>query len=592
MRFILLLMLTLVAVRAEQAPVPLFEYRVLQSAFRKSPTNTDAVVAETLRNILPEDIRPWTAVSLSLSVAGWNYKDGDTPLEFCKRFDRQGVKFFVEIADPGIPDPPTQRRWFTAAELREIFAACTNCAGADTGETFWAFTGKDNPKISTWLLDVLRACADNRRLFILGEGTWNTGHWTKFLFQHRDELRADGLGRWLVPMHKNTKPWATFQNVGILQGAWMSGLVENYGMWNDQWNWTYSSFGNAGEFPAYDKKDENVRKIPYTFFLRQWLWAISQGAAINATEDPMCFSREGKANSTFTKYLHPFIKGVGEHHIVPRKSAVLAKTRAMIDPFGTYETSKGTWTYDPKVLFPTYLDEPVKFAPKSYDPFTVLFRNTYGFSAAYNGTNAAGRMFPREPSLPDRLTRETMPDTARCYAVPILAHPEERAPAGMKTLRLADLRTDAAVKAAYASTNTDDNEAYAVEVDDSFFVLNGNENIDQDQHFKLPLGGAALLAMEGELPFQNLIFGKREGRDKFWFQTNGYHGDGKTFGQRYVCTPKPTVLTFTASREPKITVEGPAARMTIVKPWDVKTRTLTLSFDHADGAVNFTIGSE
>jgi hypothetical protein len=580
------------SVCAAEPPVPLFEYRVLQSAFRKSPTNTDAVVAETLRNILPEDIRPFAAVSLSLSVAGWNYRDGDTPLEFCKRFDRQGVKFFVEIADPGIPDPPNHRRWFTAAELREIFAACTNCAGADTGETFWAFTGKDNPKISTWLLDVLRACADNRRLFILGEGTWNTGHWTKFLFQQRDELRTNGLGRWLVPMHKNTKPWATFQNVGILQGAWMSGLVENYGMWNDQWNWTYSSFGNAGEFPPYNKKDENVRKIPYTFFLRQWLWAISQGAAINATEDPMCFSREGKANSTFTKYLHPFIKGVGEHRIVPSKAAVLAKTRAMIDPFGTYETPAGQWSYDPKIFFPTYLDAPVKFAPKSYDPFTVLFRNTYGFTPAYEGTNAAGRMFPREPALPDRLTRETMPNTARCYAVPILTHPDERAPAGMKTLRLAELRTDAAIQAAYATMNADDNEAYAVEVDDSLFVLNGNENLDRDQRFKLPLGGDVLLAMEDALPFQNIIFGKREGRDKFWFQTNGYHGDGKTSGQRYACTPKPTVITFTAAREPKVSVEGPASRLTIAKPWDAASRTLTLSFDHADGAVNFTISSD
>jgi len=571
---------------AAGSPEPLFHYRVLINSFRKDPANTPERVAADLKKIVPDDIRRWAVVSLEMSV-NYNYLNGDTPLEFARRFDKQGYRFILEIADPMV------RRVLNPPELREIFAACPNCIGVDTGETFWAFTGGDNQKMDDWLIDVLRACAENRKYFILGEGTWNRGHWTRFFYKHYDELSSKKLGQWLVAMHKNTKPWATLENVSALHGAWVTGLVGNFGIWNDQWAWTYSSFGHAGELPPYNKADQNVRKIPYTFFLRQWLWGISQGATYSSTEDPMTFTRDARVNSSFDKYLHPFIKGIGEHHITPSRKAVLEKTRALIDPFGVYKTSKGDWNYDPLTVFFSYLDEPTAFAPRSYDPFTVLFRNTYGFDDGYKGTFAAGKMFPKEPSLPDRLTRETIPNTGRYYGLPILPHPALKAPPGMATVKLAEVRTDAAVKKAFDALYPADpygSAAYAVEVDNSFFVINGNENADIDQPFKMKLGDGVMKSMEGKLSFQNILFGKREGADRFWFQTNGYHGDGKTPGQRYDCIPKPTVITFVSEKKPVVRVEdGRQSEMTTVKPWDAESQTLTLRFDHAKGAVNFTI---
>lgn len=571
---------------AADSPQPLFHYRVLINSFRKDPANTPERVAADLKAVVPDDIKPWAVVSLELSVK-YNYLDGDTPLEFAKRFDKQGYRFFLEIADPFV------RIVINPPQIKEIFAACPNCIGVETGETFWAFTGGDNPKMDNWLLDVLAACAENQKYFILGEGTWNRGHWTRFFYKHYEALVTRELGQWLVPMHKNTKPWATLQNVGALYGAWVTGLVGNFGIWNDQWNWTYSSFGHANEFPPYVKADQNVRKIPYPWFLRQWLWGISLGATFNSTEDPMTFSRDAKVNSSFTKYLHPFIKGIGEHHITPSRRAVLAKTKTIVDPFGTYSTAKGSWTYDPLTVFFTYLDEPTPFAPKSYDPFTVLFRNTYGFYEGYSGTTAASRMFPKEPALPDRLTRETLPNTSRYYGLPILPHPAAKAPAGVQAVKLASIRTAAAVQKVFDPLYPADpfgTLAYAVEVDDSFFILNGHENMDIDQVFKMKLGDGALKFMSGDLPFQNLIFGKREGADRYWFQVNGYNGDDVTPGQRYRCAPKPTEVTFTCDKNPVVTVaDGKEKCMTIAKPWDENSKTVTLSFDHADGAVNFRI---
>src|SRR4051812_19391712 len=78
----------------------LFNYRLLVNSFRKAPENPPERVAEDLKVLVPDDIRPWTTISLVLSASGYNSLDGDTPLEFAKRFDRQGYRFLVEIADP------------------------------------------------------------------------------------------------------------------------------------------------------------------------------------------------------------------------------------------------------------------------------------------------------------------------------------------------------------------------------------------------------------------------------------------------------------------------------------------------------------
>jgi hypothetical protein len=163
----------------------------------------------------------------------------------------------------------------------------------------------------------------------------------------------------------------------------------------------------------------------------------------------------------------------------------------------------------------------------------------------------------------------------------------------MAIVKLAEVRTDAAIKRVFDTLYPADpygSVAYAVEVDDSFFVINGNENMDRDQFFKMKLGDGVLNTMEGKLPFENIIFGKREGTDRYWFQTNGYRGDGVTPGQRYVCTPKPTAITFTCAKNPVVAVEdGKQARMTIIAPWIEQTKSLTLSFEHTDGAVSFRI---
>jgi len=578
---------------------PLFVVRRFMNVLRNDPSNTQAKMEEQMRVTIPEDIREYTAISLQLSYCNYHRFPGiDTPLALCQRFDKLGYPYFIEIADPGFKEEGKSRKVLNPKEIEEIFLNTRHCRGIETGETFWGYSGGDNPALSAWLMELLKICARHRKYFILGEGTWHYGHWTHFLNDHYAELLENRAGHYLIPAYKNTKPWAAHQTVSSIYGAWVTGVVKHYGLWNDPFVWMYSSFGHAGEMPAAGdyKKQANQAKMPYTFFLRQWLLGISQGATCSFAEHDMATTREGSVNDNFTRYLHPFIKGIGEHRMVPSREAVLKKTRAIINPFGTYQTRNGPYAYDPGNLFLTYLDDPVPFKPKSYDPFTVLYRNTYGFAPEYDTFEAAGKMFPKVPTLPDRLTRDTLPNSSRYYAIPIMPMKESQVPAGMKVLNLAELRSDQAVCEIYNTLYPDNpagSTAYAVEVDNSFFVLNSSENTDVDQHYVFNLAHDphdAITALSGDIGFQNILFGKREGRDDYWFQANGYVGDNKTEGQRYVCQPKPTVITFTCSRKPVIRAEqGVGGELVVVQEWTPQNKQITISCNHAKGAVNFRV---
>jgi hypothetical protein len=97
--------------------------------------------------------------------------------------------------------------------------------------------------------------------------------------------------------------------------------------------------------------------------------------------------------------------------------------------------------------------------------------------------------------------------------------------------------------------------------------------------------------MSGRIGFQNLIFGKREGHDRYWFQANGYVGNGTTPGRLYVCDSKPTTISFHCLRKPSITAEdGVGGKLTITREWDPEAGIVTVTCDHAGGAVNFRIG--
>jgi len=591
---------------------PKFHFYGLLYAARNNGATTEQLAAQ-LNEIIPVDLRENMSISLG-NTGAWNYLtskndynigNGDNYLEFCKRFNKQGIKFNFEIADPGFNTWPDNfqipnydnngvridRFSFSIAQIDSVFRTCSNCVGVKTGEVFWAFE-----KNKDWLINILKVCKKYDKKAYISEGVWLDSHWMKFFYQYYNELYVEGLGAYLVPEFKNTKPAAAYFTMSTLLGAWLTNEVGEIGMYNDHWVWCYQSFGNANEYPAYRKADGNQARCPYIYFLRQWILGAAMGCNSFAMETPN-FDRDGKNYPNATRYLFPFMRALIQHNIVPSKEKVVEKSKAIINPFGNYPNGK---IYNPSELFITYLDEYPGWQRPGWssnwiDPFGVLYRNSLGISdeKAYQDTIAARVYYSGVKSkVMDYLIRENIPNESKYYFLPILPHPNATFDAKLTKVDLKDYRTDQDVKSKLDAIFTDKptkGSAWQMEIDNSFFVLNTHENTDIDQSFDINLGGALIKSMNGIMPFQNILFGKREGNDNYWFQTNGYVGDGVSVFQIYKSTFKPTTVSFICSKEPVITVENNKSRF-VTKTWNEETKTLTLVCNHLQaGAINFRI---
>lgn len=562
---------------------PTFYMRGLLDMWKKGAA-TNASRITKYNAIFPASIRSNVVYSLGVNSA-WYYTKyvsdytsfiDDNYLDLCKRVDSTGILYVVNVAEVGnYPNamPATTATfisgvgsyYLTPAQVDNIFANTTNCVGIESGENFWTYS----TTTVNMVLDMLRVCKKYNKKYILGEGAWGFNSFTRFLNENYTTLKNEGLGDYLLPVFKNTKPMGALVSQSAVMGAWVSGLTAGFGTWNDEWIWTYASFKNANQFPAYLKSENNYTLVPYTHYLKSWLLTIAMGGNTAFMETPS-FSRAGVADANSYPYFTPFVKGLIEHNIMPSKSAVLSKVKAIADPYsGTYNLSNGTTAAYTATNLVTYRSTVVAYKPIStgtyIDPYGRLYNNTYGIwnDTAYTNMGSVTDKYysyPKtstgQPALPNALMRELIPNNARFYIIPALPHANAAAsvPAGVEVVPLSSYQTDAELKDKFNTlypATANEGGAWAVEIDNSFFVINSHENADIDQNFTFNLGTDVIEKIDGVMPFQNILFGKREGTDNYWFQSNGYSvKNGTTSGQKYTCTVKPTVLTFKCKAEP------------------------------------------
>lgn len=597
---------------------PTFYLRGLLDMWKKSSVNTTANRISRYNEMIPAYIRPYVVYSL-WPGHGWYYTKNpsdytsyidDTYLDLCKRVDSTGIQFVVNVSEIGnytMPIPANSNLflanpggyYISAAQTDSIFANTTHCIGIESGENFWKY----NSTTVNAVLDLLRVCKKYNKKYILGEGGWAYSTLTRFLNENYDVLKNEGLGNYFYPVYKNTKPYGALVTQSAIMGAWVTGLTAGFGTWNDEYCWTYSSFGHANQFPIYTKADNNYLKIPFTHYLKSWLLNIAMGGQANFMETPI-LGRNATGDANMAPYWAPFIKGLVEHNIMPSRAAVLDKVKAIANPYGTYTLSDGTTSSYVSSNLISYQTTVVPYnIPNNAEPFGRLFKNTYGIwnDTSYTNTGSVtDRYYPIVKNatgtnyLLNAVLREVLPNNPRYLMIPLLPHPNAATsvPAGITTVALCTLSTDAALKTKFESlypATPNDNGAWAQEIDNSFFVINSNENVDIDQNFTFPLGNTIIESITGTMPFQNFLFGKREGQDTYWFQSNGYAVSDKTSpGQKYECVVKKTILTFKCKSEPKLRVEDGKATY-IHRTWDAISNTLTLQIDHSKGAVNFYV---
>lgn len=599
---------------------PEFYLRGLLNIFRKDEGTLQQRTA-VLNTIIPADISNNVIYSLSVHSAWYytavpsNYTSfkNDNYLELCKRFDSTGYSWVASIGEkgsyPDYPNPPASLTpgvtgyFITPAQVDSIFKYTQHCTGIESGENFWTYNATNVNSV----LDLLRVCKKYNKKYILGEGGWGYNSFMRFFADNYSVLKNEGLGQYLVPTFKNTKPYGALVTLGSLLGGWITGLVSDYGTWNDQWTWTYGSFGQAGQFPSYTKSDNNYTKIPYTHYLKSWLLTIAMGGKANFMENDG-FSRAGTVDANFEPYLRPFIKGLADHSILPSKDSVLAKTKAIANPYpGTYNLSNGTTAPYTGANLVSYRYNIINFKPVASgtyaEPFARLFTMTSGFwnDTAYTNTGTATDRYytavknaTGQNLLVNALVREVLPNNPRYLIVPIIPHDSavSQVPSQVQVLNLSSYQTNAGIQTAFQSLYpavAGSVTAWQLEANNSFFVLNSHENADIDQQFSFYLGVSGIKSVSGTIPFQNILFGKREGANEYWFQSNGYEAnDGITAGQKFTCTEKPTTLYFKCDEMPTLAVED-AKSNDVTQTWNDTTKTLKVLISHPTGAVNFSI---
>ncbi|MFH6991730.1 glycoside hydrolase family 98 domain-containing protein [Flavobacterium sp. FlaQc-48] len=598
---------------------PEFYLRGALEMFRKG-NKTNAQRIEILKALIPQDVREQVIISLAANW-GWYYTqkpydfssyNGDGYLDLCKRVDSTGIKYVVSIGEVlnyiNYPDPPAplvpgdRNSWHLKPnQIDSLFKYTKNCTGIESGENFWTY----NTTTAKEVIALLRVCKKYNKKYILGEGGWGYNSFMRFFYDYYTELHDEGLGKYLQATFKNTKPYGALVSQGALLGSWVTGIVGDFGTWNDEWAWTYSSFQNANEFPAYNKKDNNHKKLPFTYYLKSWLLTIAMGGKINFMESS-AFSKLGVPDHSYTHYLYPFIRGLTAHDMLPGKAAVLSKVKAIANPYGgTYRLSDGTSAAYTGSNLMTYNYNIVNYKPAggtNAEPFARLYKMTTGIWAdtSYTNTGVTDKYYGAAFSatgvklLPNSLIREQFPNNPRYLIIPILPHPRlaEEVPRGVETVALSSYQTDVSLKKKFESLYPPvaaGNDAWAVEVDNRFFVINSNENADIDQNFVFKLAKAGIRSLSGTMPFQNILFGKREAAGNYWFQSSGYAAnDGKTTGQKYICVEKKTILHFRADRMPTIRVED-GKDGSVTQTWNSITKVLTLTINHEAGAVNFCV---
>ena len=604
---------------------PTFYLRGLLEMWRKNTSTTQKRI-DAYNNLIPPAIQSNVVYSLN-PTSCWYYTkklsdyssfSNDNYLELCKRVDSTGISFVVDVAEIGnysnpLPEPPdtfpitvpaSTSYYLTPAQVDKIFARTKNCVGIESGENFWTY----NATTTNDVLNFLRVCKKYNKKYIIGEGGWGYCNFVRFFNENYTTLKAEGLGKYLYPVFKNTKPYAALVSQSSIMGAWITGLTAGFGTWNDEWAWCYGSFRQANEFPSYLKADNNQQFIPFTHYLKSWLLTIAMGGNTSFMESST-FSRSAMPDANQNPYLLPFIKGIAQHNILPSKKAVIAKVKAITNPFGLYTmTNKKTALYNSSNLV-SFQDTTVPYKNTSIstyiDPYGLLYKNTYGIwkDTAFTNTGTVTDVYfsyvnkaTGKASLLNAVQREVLPNNPRFLIIPLLPHLNDSAniPTGIQKVDLNTLTTNTAVstkfKALYPST-LNDTSAWGIEIDNSFFVINSNENADIDQYFTFSLGNNGIDSLKGVMPFQNILFGKREGLNDYWFQSNGYAvSDGITSGQKYSCPIKNTVLKFKCKSQPTIEIEDNKEGY-ITQYWNEKTKVLQFEISHVNGAVNFRIKS-
>jgi hypothetical protein len=547
----------------------------------------------------PDSVRPYVALAIQNETIGMNSVVDDG-------FDGTLTDFLQPLADAGVPvviktgGPDKDFQGFAdLAELEYIFRNQPNVIGLLEGETFWDFIdGEDFPEIRAqqvqWYRRSFQLAAKYGRLVIFGNGNDESFVWDRFL-GNEDSLEGEAwmtpaditaLAPYLVPCAKNNIPFGFYEAESVIGGAWLGGMVENWGMWSEGWAW--GSIGYDGLFSAQrvgDAEDPDFSSMPYNLWIQMNLGALSRGATVFhfggessvvewgeydpatqtfdlgdevLTASTAFWDMEGQELPALRQYIVPFLEAVVTQKLIPSREEMLQETRIAVRPGPPSEDSA--------------LD---------YGPYASLYRATVGLpgyvSIEQSPTEDGDDYYELTPNT---CRRELLHDSGRYGLPPVLPFPM-RSIADAEDIEIVTLEEIEGLQQAqdlfdshYPDFSTGD--AWVSRRGDRLYISNGHENTDTPQAFSTALPGGLGEISGSVLPHAYLLL-KREA-NTVWVMANvdqkGSYSDDRT-----------TRFALALSREPDFS----SLSNRVTHAWDANTGIASLQLDHVEGAVSLEL---
>jgi len=178
-----------------------------------------------------------------VSIRGWT--EGEI-VRLAQVFEAMGIPFMLRAGAPGAVD--------TSSEVaNKVFSAApTTCRGLFVGEVWNSDIAYQEYDYFLRLVEVANKRGKKFVWFEHGrDGRHGLGFWGWCMDQPR--MFAGVFDRrfhkTLIPMHENNDPRSQMANLGIVMGAWLQGLVEEWGASVQNWWWNDAGYGRCSTCP-------------------------------------------------------------------------------------------------------------------------------------------------------------------------------------------------------------------------------------------------------------------------------------------------------------------------------------------------------
>jgi len=502
--------------------------------------NTSPQQVENLASLIPADVLPYFGVQL---VGKYPYDDVpehrrwvEETVDACTRY---GIPTFVQAEAFNTRSDIPMSFYESLFERSELFLGI---AFAELSASGLTMEGMDDDHVQR-IIRAVETVAAYDGLFLWQDMgyEWSgifdeSGH--PFVEAGSEPLLFDlfgRLGRHVILMDKHNGAGKRFQGPAAAMGWWSSGLVGAWGVNSEDWIWWEGGWGplfeeHSGVSKGYDAEVARWN-FPKAMTGQDWLADLAGGASVFSIEVGFGNGDFSLPTPAFTHVQLPFMRQVIEHRMLLSPQEFLQKVRVAYQP-------SGPWGYD------MHNDD--------------IFKGLYG---------------PEHDSL-----YEWLPSTGRYFYLPILPTLAGEDITGLYAEVVgtdmwdAEWKDNHAAKQAWFDARYPEvqGDSWVVNIEDRWFLMNPNENVNISTTFAFPLAIRDCLALEGSI--EPHIFGfVMETKEGLAIQLSNYRIDGQgmldDFGTEgifdaYMNTPydetlRPTVITLSGlGAEPEVNLEG------------------------------------